>query len=287
MIATEILKGQGLGNQLFCYITTRCIALDRKLSFGIKDTGWLGDKRYNSSGVYWLNLDLGDPVPDGLKIYEEKCIRKITDSCWHDSVIGCDIRDYDEDLVNVDDDTLIFGIMQHEKYFIHHKDRIWQWLKVKEEFDCLDFSNENTCILNFRGGEYVGFSELYLQREYWINAMDNMKRLNPKMDFIIITDDVSAANQMLPEIAAYHFDVGKDYSIIKNAHYLIVSNSSFSFFPSFTSQTLKFAIAPKYWARHNISDGYWSTRQNIYSHFFYQDKTGKLFSPKECNDQPT
>jgi hypothetical protein len=114
--------------------------------------------------------------------------------------------------------------------------------------------------------------------------MDNMKRLNPKMDFIIITDDVPAANQMLPEIAAYHFDVGKDYSIIKNAHYLIVSNSSFSFFPSFTSQTLKFAIAPKYWARHNISDGYWSTRQNIYSHFFYQDKSGKLFSPKECND---
>ena len=49
MIATEILKGQGLGNQLFCYIVTRCVALDRNLSFGIKDTGWIGDKRYNQN----------------------------------------------------------------------------------------------------------------------------------------------------------------------------------------------------------------------------------------------
>ena len=27
MVGTELLKGQGLGNQLFCYVTTRCIAM--------------------------------------------------------------------------------------------------------------------------------------------------------------------------------------------------------------------------------------------------------------------
>ena len=35
MIGTELLKGQGLGNQLFCYVTTRCIAKERDEEFAI------------------------------------------------------------------------------------------------------------------------------------------------------------------------------------------------------------------------------------------------------------
>ena len=110
----------------------------------------------------------------------------------------------------------------------------------------------------------------------------NMKKYNSNLEFIIITDDVESANLILPEIKAYHFDIGKDYSIIKNSHYLILSNSSFSFFPSFTSETLKLAIAPKYWARHNVSNGYWSTEQNLYSDYLWQDKEGKLFTKEQC-----
>lgn len=285
MIATEILKGQGLGNQLFCYVTTRCIALDRNLSFGIKDTGWIGDKRYNLDGIYWMNLYMGEPVPDNLPIYNEMVIRHKTDTCFHDSFIGCDIRSYDMGLISVPDNTMIFGIMQDERYFYHRKSEIKNWLRVKSEYECYDFSRENLCVINFRGGEYVGYSELYLEENYWRNAIKNMKRYNSSLDFIIITDDVDAANKMLPEIDAYHFDVGKDYSILKNAHYLILSNSSFSFFPTFTSETLKMAIAPKYWARHNVSDGYWSTEQNMYSNYLWQDKNGILSTKEKCFNQ--
>jgi hypothetical protein len=28
MVGTEFIKGQGLGNQLFCYVSARCIARD-------------------------------------------------------------------------------------------------------------------------------------------------------------------------------------------------------------------------------------------------------------------
>ena len=35
IIATELLKGQGLGNQLFCYITTRCIAMRNHCDYSI------------------------------------------------------------------------------------------------------------------------------------------------------------------------------------------------------------------------------------------------------------
>jgi len=50
MISTEILYGQGLGNQLACYVTTRAIARTKKLDFGIYDPhGCWGDKRYNEN----------------------------------------------------------------------------------------------------------------------------------------------------------------------------------------------------------------------------------------------
>lgn len=282
MLATEILNGQGIGNQLFCYVTTRSIAHDRRLEFGIKDTGWSGDKRYNQKGFYWMNLDMGKQVPDNMQIYYEQDKRLKTKTCVHDIVHGCDIRGYDHDLFNVPDNTIIFGNMQDQKYFIHNKELVKEWLKVKEEYDTYDYTDDNVCILNFRGGEYVGFGELYLTRKYWVDAMNNMNKINPNIKFVVITDDIKASQDMLPEIPAYHFSVDKDYAIIKNSKHVILSNSTFPFFAVFTSNTIENVIAPKYWARHNISDGYWSTSQNIYSGWIYQDREGNLQNYEDC-----
>lgn len=282
MLATEILNGQGVGNQLFCYVTVRSIAHDRGLDFGIKDTGFSGDKRYNSKGFYWFDLDFGKDVPDNLTKYHEENVRIKLNTCHHDITHGCDVSSYDKNLFNIEDNTLIFGNMQHEKYFLHNKEKIKEWLKVKKEYDTYEYSLDDLCIINFRGGEYVGFHELYLPRAYWINSIKNMLNINPNMKFMIITDDISSANQMLPEIPAYHFDVAKDYSIIKNSKNIILSNSSFPFFPVFTSETIKNIIAPKYWARHNVSDGYWCSAQNLYSGWTYQDREGNLQTYEEC-----
>ncbi len=52
-----------------------------------------------------------------------------------------------------------------------------------------------------------------------------------------------------------------------------------------SSTELRYAIAPKYWARHNISDGFWSSEQNIYNFLTYQDRKGKLFSAEECKKE--
>lgn len=282
MLATEILRGQGIGNQLFCYVTARSIAHTRGLDFGVKDTGWSGDKRYNQSGFYWFDLDWGQEVPDGLDVYYEKEVRKKLNTCHHDMTVGCDIRGYDQGLMDVPDNTIIFGNMQDEKYFDHNKELVKEWLKVKEEYDTYEYMDDDVCVLNYRGGEYVGFHELYLTREYWLNAMENMTKINPNMKFVTITDDVKASQAMLPEIPAYHFTVDKDYAIIKNSKHVILSNSSFPFFAVYTSDTIENIIAPKYWARHNVSDGYWAMSQNIYSGWTYQDRDGNLSTAEEC-----
>lgn len=282
MLATEILNGQGIGNQLFCYVTTRSIAHDRGLQFGIKDSGWSGDKRYNQNGFYWMDLDMGSLVPDNMQVYYEQDKRLKLETCWHDMTHGCDIRKYDLNLFNASDNTIIFGNMQDQKYFIHNKDLVKEWLKVKSEYDTYEYTDDNVCVLNFRGGEYVGFHELYLERKYWIDAMNNMTKINPNMEFVVITDDIKASQDMLPKIPAYHFSVDKDYTIIKNAKHVILSNSTFPFFAVFTSDTIENIIAPKYWARHNVSDGYWGSGQNLYSGWNYQDREGNLQSYAEC-----
>ena len=110
--------------------------------------------------------------------------------------------------------------------------------------------DDDVCVLNYRGGEYVGFHELYLTRQYWLNVMENMTKINPNMKFVTITDD-EGITAMLPEIPAYHFTVDKDCFIIKNSKHVILSNSSFPFFV-YTSDTIENIIASKYWARQRI-----------------------------------
>ena len=282
MITTPFIHGQGLGNQLFVYVATKAIALDNGYEYGYEGLENFGDRRYNNDGLYFMDLDLGKPVSGITQEYTEKELRLITNNSHHDATIGCDVRLYDKDLANVQDNTRIFGIMQSEDYFYHRKKEVLNWLKLKTEHDCKDFTSDNICVINFR--DYKGNNELFLQRDYWVRAIYHMLSINPNMQFLVITEAPAIAAEMLPELKdnIYHFDVGKDYAIIKNARWLILSNSSFAYFPAFTNTEAELIIAPKYWARHNVSDGYWSCGYNLYRDFMYMDRSGNLQSYDEC-----
>ena len=284
MISTEILYGQGLGNQLACYVSTRAIAADMGVDFGIHDphSCW-GDKRYNDKGLYFMDLDMGKPI-DVNRIelfYNEKEYRYFTNTSHHDATHGCWVNITDEKLKNIPDNSHILGIMQGPDYFYHRIEEVKQWLKLKPEYDNYNFSSDDICVLNVRANMDPW---IYLPREYWINAINHMLEINPNMSFLVITEDPVSTKQLLPELAdnVYDFGIGEDYAIIKNAKYLIASNSSFSIFPSLTSNTLKKIIAPKYMLRHNVSDGFWCQGYNIYPTYTYMDREGKLFSYEEC-----
>lgn len=284
MITTEFYHGQGLGNQLFVYITTRAIALDKGVDFGYTGLENFGDRRYNDKGLYFMDLDLGSIVNKDqiTNYYREKETRIKINNSHHDMTIGCDIRLTDPGLINVPDNCKIDGIMQGEDYFYHRKKDIIEWMKIKPEHDCKDFISDDICVINFR--DYKGSSELYLERDYWVMAIYHMLKINPNMQFLVITENPAAALEMLPELSdnIFHFDVGKDYSIIKNARWLILSNSSFAYFPALTNQEARLIIAPKYWARHNVSNGYWACGYNIYRDFTYMDRSGNLQTYDEC-----
>ncbi len=284
MIGTEFIKGQGLGNQLFSYVSARCIARDLGYGFGTAGQEQLAVNIHSKKGMYFMDMDLGVPITDKgqYQIYQEKEDRLYLKTCVHDMTHGCYVADADEDLYNIGDQTLIYGNLQAEKYFRAHKEAVKVWLKVKKEYDSYQYTKDNLCIINIRGGEYTDNRALFLRRKYWLDAMKNMRSIRADMEFMIVTDDVEAAGRILPGLAVSHGELAQDYVTLKNARYLILSNSSFAFFPAYTSETAVKIIAPKYWARHNVSDGYWASGQNIYECFSYQDRQGRLFNGEEC-----
>jgi len=282
MIVTEIYNGQGLGNQLACYVTVRVIALDKGYDFGIMNP-------HKLKCLDFIDLDLGLPVIGGSSPYEGAPPTTLPNGILHyykEKVTrhpnGSDISIDDPLLELIVDNTKLDGNFQSEKRIIHRKTEIKQWFRFKPEKDCYDFSDENICVINFRGGEYAGVPHFYLTQTYWNNAINRMLKINSNFEFVVITDDTQRASQFFPTFKVLHFDIATDFTIIKNAHYLILSNSSFPYFATLCSETNKYIIAPKYWGRHNISDGYWSCGYNIFQNHNYIDRENNIFTFEEC-----
>lgn len=245
MISGIFHQGSGLGNQLHRYVYTRVKALDLGVDFGMENPELF-------KGSSFLHLDMGKPVQGVTRIYREK---KLTNS------EGVNITPYDQESEHILDNTEVDGEFQDPKYFMHRLHEIRRWFNVP----LIDLP-ENVCIINFRGGEYVGVKDLFLTQEYWDVAVTYMRTLNPHMVFIVVTDDVVTAQKFFPDFMVRHH-LPEDYTSIQSAHYLILSNSSFAILPSLLNQRAKLILAPKYWAGRN--KGYWQLPQNQYEQFTY------------------
>lgn len=270
MITTRLYKGQGLGNQLWCYVVTRVIAVMHGYRFGISSPE-------KFKGAQFMHLSFGEKVRDIKYRYREQAM-------FH-PITRADIRMYDSGLLRVSDSTELSGVMQGEEYIAPYKEKIREWLAIDPRYDRTDFSDETICIINFRGGEYVRHNDLFLPKRYWLNAIDNMRKRITNPRFVVITDDVKTAKIFFPQLEVHHFSIGEDYAIISHAKYLILSNSSFSWFAAWLNPDLRYCIAPKYWARHAISDGYWSLSTNITTGWWYQDRDGTLYDSESCKKE--
>jgi len=285
MLITEFYKGQGLGNQLACYVTTRVLALDLGYEFGI-----MHPERFK--GADFMSLDFGCPVvggagpeggpptklPNGINHYvqEHSEIHPLN---------GIEVRGYDYSLRDIRDHTKLDGLLQGEDYIAHRRFEIASWLKIKPTDEILELCKKNVCVINFRGGEYVRVSNFFLPQEYWRNAVQLMLDVNPDMHFVVITDDVFMAKKYFPEYSVFHFSIAGDYAAINSAAYLILSNSSFAWLPAWLNTSLEYCIAPKYWGAYNVSDGYWSLKSNLTRGWMYLDKTGNLNTYEMCKKE--
>ncbi len=285
MIVTELYDGQGFGNQLWSYVFTRVLALDKELEFGIQSP-----QRFK--GKDFMHLDMGRAVfggsgpeggpplslPEGIKYYySERVIRHPENDV--------DIRMVDPGFQDLIDNTKIEGIFQAEEYISHRKDEIRNWLGFDHTQLDIDFSDPDLCVINFRGGEYARNARIFLRRKYWLDAITEVRRINPNVRFVVITDDSRRARKFFPEFEIRHYGIHGDYQAVNSAHYLILSNSSFAFFPAWLNQNLRVCIAPTYWSAHNDSDGYWGCSYNIVKGWIYLDREGIAWSHDDVTQE--
>ena len=247
MIAGIFYKGSGLGNQLARYVMVRTIAADKGYEFGMVFP-------QDFKGSSFMNLDMGVPVK-GL-LYEFDEARELNQ-------FGQDVRDYDPKVKDIKDFTLVDGEFQGEKYYQHRLNDIREWLKLTKPNI---YKDPRTCVINFRGGEYVGVRDLFLPKEYWDRAIAEMRKIEPDMKFEVHTDDAETARKFFPDFPIIQ-DMYQNWVAVNSATYLILSNSSFAILPALLNRYQKKIIAPRFWAGYN--KGYWQQKQCRYERFAY------------------
>lgn len=290
MIGAEFYSGQGFGNQLWIYASVRCIAMRNGLEFGFTGTNQF-------KGRDFLDLDFGKScekstsngpryrVPKGFVRYsaENRVIHEQS---------GADITPVDPLILGATDGTFIEGALQAEQYLSGYKGEISRWFSATSEVS-------NKCVISLRGGEYRGIKDVFLPRSYYENAMKRIAQIDPDVEFEVVTDDLGLAKEFFPNLKATSSGgvkiilrriyispssskIGTDFASLQKAKYMILSNSSFSWWGAYTNKNVELVIAPKYWARHNISNGYWSQGDSLTTEWTWLDRDGNFHTYEQC-----
>ena len=264
MIAGIFHEGSGLGNQLHRYVATRVLTLDKGYSFGMVAPG-------NFKGASFINIDMGGDLEKGFNNIElvtevergtGRVITHPTVPLWQEKT-----NYYNPEFNFIEDNTIIDGEFQDERYFSHRMNEVAEWLKT----ECVE-PLDDLCVIGFRGGEYYLFPELGLPKSYFEEGIERMKKINPKMKFEVHTDDPKLARQFFPEYPIVQ-SVEHNWQAVRYAKYAIIANSSFYILPrllrhhkpEYTREPV--TIAPRYWARRNTKE--WSRPDNFYRAFQY------------------
>ena len=269
MILLSFKKGQGLGNQLWNYVVLRSVAEYNNYKFKLINHELFLGKEFL---VIEKNNTNEEFDKNSINYYKEKLI--------YDTDLKCFIHRFDQEIINISDNTMIEGNLQSEEYLKPSIEIINKYINLKDKTNNLSNVN-NTCLLNIRGGEYKLHKNLILPKSYWLNAMKNMRHFNNKIEFKIITDDVKYASKLLPNIEILKGGVKQDFMNLYFCKYAILSNSSFGYFPIKLGQPPNFVIAPYQWSRFGNNYNRWVSPANYYSDWFWQDKNGQI---KESSD---
>jgi hypothetical protein len=298
MIVNELYDGQGLGNQLWNYVVLRILAKQKGVAFSV-----IAPERFK--GSQFMNIDFGaqltggsspeggppDTLPDGITTYYRERRENLAGTT-------VDISRTDPELLAIPPNTKFDGNCQSTNYLEGYRSDILSWITVQEPYkkNTLD---RNSCVIHLRCGDFTDIKDVFLPPSYYQQAMEYIKQRNKDVTFYCVTDQKDVAAKVLPGVeiigasvtkeldsnkASHHHGgpIGIDFCLLMNAAYLIIPNSSFSWWAAYLNTTKKIVVAPKYWARYNASDGFWSTSDIITDGFTYLDKAGTAYSAADC-----
>lgn len=248
-----------LGNHLWQYAVCRSIAERLGYSFHIPR---------NFAGQPYFNCDLGEPTENVNHIWFE--------DRHNDGDLNR--QKFDPSLFEIMDGTLLVGYFQTERYLTDFRDKIKVWFSVPDNRSLLESSgvDENTCVINFRGGDYVG-KDCFLPKKFFYDAISYVKNVIPNVQFVVVTDDVPLALEWFPAYAVLSLDVFGCFTVVNKARYLIIANSSFSWWAAWLNDNAKLVLAPKYWLAFNKKEDMWLPLDSHTKGFTYMDSDGSIF----------
>jgi hypothetical protein len=292
MITTNLTGN--LGNHMWQYSVCRSISEKLNYEWGINPSPSY-DYHNGLNQMYFMDVDFGKfPEGEFIDFHERWKTYKHVDDV---NITFLDPRVYQipDGTRMIGDNGAFGGIYQCEDYLIDKKDEILEWFKIKKEYkEKFDLEmeklgiklDENTCVINFRGGEYRGLGNVILRREYWRDSINHMLSINPQMKFVVVTDDPDCASSFMPfEIPTVHGEIGFDFYVVNQSKWVILSNSTFGWWAGWLNVRAEKIIAPRYWARHNVSDGYWATGESYTRGFTYLDRDGSLIDYETCKKE--
>lgn len=252
------LRG-GLGNMMFqiASVTSIAISKNTQASFGSLEShlNYLDGENY-------FNPKLNHS-------YEYKHLNMFKNILSKNPETNLKVYTYPFHYSNInipEDEVILDGFFQSEKYFIKHEKEIKELFKPTQ--DVLDTINDkyghllsgNTISLHVRRGDYVNNSHNHppCSIEYYSQALDTLS--GDKV--LVFSDDIKWCKDVFIGDRFIYIDDEKDYielymmSLCKNN---IISNSSFSWWGAWLNNNIdKKVVSPKKWfgpnIKHNTND---------------------------------
>jgi hypothetical protein len=278
------LKG-GLGNQMFQYALGRTLSLKNNTRLWL-DSSFLdeGDQQhtYRQYSLHFFNVkgklkkvDLNNnslPILQKIlfKFHFKKKIKYICEGSFN----------FNEEILNVSDNTYLDGYWQSFKYF----ESYWSMIKNDFEFALESVSINNSILkkiksansisVHVRRGDYVtnGEANLYhgvLSQDYYHKAEKEIAKHVSDPTYFIFSDDIDwAKNNIRFNSEQYYVSnshaAHEDLYMMSKCRHAIIANSSFSWWGAWLIENLdKVIVAPVKWFKDssfNTSDlcpAYW------------------------------
>jgi hypothetical protein len=253
-----IVKFQGrLGNQLFQYAFALTVAIKFKTFF-------LLDSAENSQFVKYFEC----------KYYTKFNLKllKIFGKYKKERIVQNGAEPFDILEKKIKNNSYFQGFFQSVKYFETIKIDINQKIIIKKEYRKLFeesygklFKEKKILAIHCRFGDYaeygddeLGGKNLVLPQKYYSNAINSIENIE-SYQIIIVTDDIKSIEN--------RFDFLKnkrvvseseiiDFQILQNAHKLIISNSTFSWWAAYLNNKMAIVYAPEYWLGFKVKKEY-------------------------------
>lgn len=272
MIISQIYKGQGFGNQLWCMVTAYALALEKKFQYIFLD-----------SSESFLGNDIFDFSDD---FFSRKFIakNKYFEKGYFHKDLNTYLYSFDKNILNVKPSTEIIGNFQSEDYFFNRKDQIKSFFKINEKTIKLSSQFSSFNILNIRGGEYKRHPKLLLPNSYWTNLYSLMKQKSD-LPVIIVSDDYHYSKKLFPKLEIISNDIQLCFAaLLGSKNNIGVSNSSFSYFPLLLGNQKNNIFAPYQWSRFNNKFNLWASPCNYYNNWQWVKFNGDIANDQECKN---